>query len=321
MEKILPYKIGDKIGDREVIDIIKIKQGTLLKLKCKCGKEIKRLVGAIKRIGACKYCKIKSFEGTKQGKLTFLKHMGLQTWEARCDCGITKLVQKHYKSCGCEQYNRTNRTLEYFQKTKELIGLKHNKLKIIDVKLIGGSVFLECICVCGSVNFYIPCKLFRIKSCGCEKHNLVHMRGENHNNSKHKNFEIIALKELYFSGICSIKELCKIFNIRNSEIYGILREEEWKNAKVSKDIKKIPVPKKKIRRKFTVEELEGKTFGNQTILEILDKSKITVKSLVLVKCHCGNIRKIKLCTVIYNKGGCFNRCKNRTPIKSRAKKA
>jgi len=37
MGKILPYKIGDKIGDKEVIDIIKVK-GKLrrfYKLKCK----------------------------------------------------------------------------------------------------------------------------------------------------------------------------------------------------------------------------------------------------------------------------------------------
>ena len=319
MEKILPYKIGDKIGDREVIDIIKIKYNIFYKLKCKCGKEINKQFSKIK--SKCKSCQVKSFEGTKQGKLTFIKYMGLEKWEARCDCGITKIVKKSCMSCGCGQYRGITRALDFLERKKEMIGLKNGKLKIIGVKLIGNNTFLECRCECGNKKKYTISNFYICKSCGCEQHNLEHMRGSNHSRSNYKNYQIIALKELYFSKICSIKELCKKFNIKQKNIYAILREEIYKNAKISKDIKKFPIPKKWIRRKFTVEKLEGKTFGTQTILEILDKSKITSNSLVLVKCHCGNIRKITLNSVIYNKGGCFNRCKNRTPIKSRAKKA
>jgi len=306
MEKILPYKIGDKIGDREVIDIIKIRTNKCYKLKCKCGKEINKQFSKIK--SKCKSCQVKSFEGTKQGKLTFLKHMGNSKYEARCDCGITKIVNKSCMSCGCGQYRGITRALDFLERKKEMIGLKNCKLKIIGVKLIRNNSFLECICKCGNKKFYSTKYFYQNKSCGCGKYE--NRTGDNNSRTKFNISKILELKELYFSGMYSIKELCKIFNIRNSSVYQILREEIWKNAKIDKSIKKFSIPKR-YRKIYTIEELEGKTFGNQTILEILDKGKITSNSLALVKCHCGNIRKIKLCTVIHDRSSCCNKCRPR----------
>ena len=306
MGKILPYKIGDKIGDREVIDIIKIKYNKFYKLKCKCGKEINKQFSKIK--SKCKSCQVKSFEGTKQGKLTFIKYMGLEKWEARCDCGITKIVKKSCMSCGCGLRTGITKALRCLERKKEMIGLKNGKLKIIDAKLIGSRTFFECICKCGNKKFYSTKNFYQNKSCGCGKYE--NRTGDNNSRTKFNISKILELKELYFSGMYSIKELCKIFNIRNSSVYQILREEIWKRVEIDKSIKKHDIPKR-IIRKLTVEELEGKTFGTQTILEILDKGKITSNSLALVKCHCGNIRKIKLCTVIHDRSSCCNKCRPR----------
>jgi hypothetical protein len=97
-----------------------------------------------------------------------------------CDCGkitlakTTRLIKRQTKSCGCLRYKKgrhfTRSVPVVFQKTFDKIGLKINRLTIVDFKKeISKPISVMLKCECGNV-IIKPMKAFlrgRIKSCGC----------------------------------------------------------------------------------------------------------------------------------------------------------
>lgn len=129
--------------------------------------------------------------GKKYGKLTVLRRVkddsGYSTWECKCDCGNSVLVDSRRlrrgttTSCGCDKKGNVRKV---GGRTKDITGKRYGKLVALyplDKTENSGSVLWRCRCDCGNEVDVSVASLNRgnNKSCGClkkEYQRLVHDR-------------------------------------------------------------------------------------------------------------------------------------------------
>lgn len=224
-------KIGKVIGIYSVIGRESIlEKGKNARYRCICNLcKAETLVtnGALKSAKYCSACHKGYYPGKKINNITLLSRKGKGLWECCCDCGIamTKTVAKILKSknpCICLQ--RKSR-LEAAQKK---LGLKYANLRIVGIdSYTNGHIKLRVLCSCGNTIIRNNGNEFKSKSCGCRWHG--HMIGEKCHFSKMTGVEAASLKELYATGLYTIKNLQEMFSISRSQILNIVQRKMWKH--------------------------------------------------------------------------------------------
>lgn len=216
--------IGKKFGSLLVISH-EIYQGQRkLKVKCDCGNETYVESYRLRNQKNCFKCKAGFFPGKTTNGCELLKKLYEKKGEFKCHCGniFISRISSRVKDCGC-QYSKL-----YLGKLKDKIGNKFGKLKVINFKKGYQHNILVCKCKCGNVIEIINGHESRQNSCGClRKEN--NPRAEKKGNARFKNFEILSLRQLNSTGIYSVEELSKIYNISKNYISRIVNNHIWKN--------------------------------------------------------------------------------------------
>ncbi|MEK6880597.1 MAG: hypothetical protein AABY22_13355 [Nanoarchaeota archaeon] len=125
-----------------------------------------------------------NLEGKEFGNLTVLeraendKH-GKCRWLCKCSCGNYKIICSNQlmrgdtKSCGCLRYLLQLSQIAFHHRSIDIIGLKINKLKVLDVDYLSYDKKKRkkylCECECGKKILVLKKHLlsFKQKSCGC----------------------------------------------------------------------------------------------------------------------------------------------------------
>jgi hypothetical protein len=195
--------------------------------RCKCGNIIFATRYSLKTNKGCRACNRSHFPGKVIDGCTLLERINGLNWKMKCHCGkiyIKNLRSSANADCGCVV------DAEIMKKAREKIGMKFGKLKVIDVEPGFRHLQLVCKCKCGNIVKFNNGHECKKKSCGCLlKDN--NPRYERKGNARFKNHEIIALRELYQSGLYLKEDLAKMYEVSLNYISRILGNHIWKDLK------------------------------------------------------------------------------------------
>lgn len=282
MNKKYNFKLGDKVGNRTIIEY---KVARKFLTRCICGKEAYFDGKRFKSNPVCYNCLSQSHIGKRNFKLFFIKKIRSKIYEAKCDCGNICKVRLRAKSCGCHR-------LENLKKKNEVyIGVSFHHIKIL--KYLGkhseGGAYFLAKCVCGNKFEIKRPRLFLQQSCGCRPKDLF-ARGSNQGNSKYTEEQIRGMKELFASDMYSSREISEMFNIKETYMLEIIYGKAWKHITVGeKKLKSSKNYQNKLPKKIKKVEV-GEKYGEWTIIKSLPSRNRQAR--VLCRCSCGNVRDV-----------------------------
>ena len=302
--------IGQTFGELTILKIVDSRENSRLvrrcECRCSCGKITNPRVTTVTNgfIKSCGHARKKDYShliGQTFNELTILKVINskenfgtAQRCECRCSCGkitkprVTDVVNGSTRSCG----HLVGRTKRDYTK---LIGQTFNKLTILKVmnsKENSRTVQrCECRCSCGKITKPRVTDVIRgyIKSCG-------HAREKDYS---------------YLIGQ-TFGELTILKIIKTEENSKIIRKCECRCScgKITKP-RLTAVINSRVRscghvRKRDYAELIGQTFGELTILKIVDsKENSKLVRRCECRCSCGKITKPRIVAVM---NGCIKSC-------------
>lgn len=248
-----PYKGVDK------------KRKTILKLECKCicGEiffpyKINVVRGRTKQCARCSQSH--KMLNKKFGSLLVLERDFSEVYtsfKCKCDCGSISVIRDRHLKSGKDKRCKDCISSE-IQKVKEQDKLEVNKKKqkkIIDkdeyiqsfinkksgrltvssfLKLIkrkvGSRIVFSCYCECGNETTLRSDQIGIIKSCGCLQQEMLKLTqsGENNKRSKLTNVQVKEIRELFSSGLFTLTELSKTFNVHLGVISGVVKNKTYK---------------------------------------------------------------------------------------------
>ncbi len=229
---------GQQFGELFVVKKrtdIKRRGRTVYECRCSCGNTHFSLPDQLKRqkVVSCGKCFVYKNLGKKYGRLTIdrwdCSHKQANYVWCKCECGNEKkmhlslVVRGKIVSCGCKRSEVDN------NKAIAKIGKKFHNLKVIRVfrKTNDTCNWLECKCKCGVIVFLRSGHFGYTKSCGCLKYKTM-ATGERAGNSRLKNSEAIAIREMSLSKLYETKDLQKMFGVSESAIRRILNNQTYK---------------------------------------------------------------------------------------------
>ena len=222
--------VGKTYGNFTVLDNPIYKGIRCLLVKCKqCENTFHSSFFIIKNQKSCRRCRFGFHPGKVIDGITILEKLDKGKYKMKCFCGniFEKNPRKYLgklTGCGCMVH------LKYLNEVQNKIGKKFENLKIN--KILGntnGHYVLEMLCKCGKKFKVNNGHEFKGKSCGCN--NIKYLpKGENAPRSRFKNYEIIAMRELYTSGSYSINDLSDMYRCSNNYVYRIIKKMIWKHV-------------------------------------------------------------------------------------------
>ena len=299
--------IGQTFGELTILKIVDSKENSKLvrrcECRCSCGKitmpQVSVVInGYIKSCGHTRRMDYNQLIGQTFGELTILKIVDsredsriVRRCECRCSCGkitnprVTTVTNGFIKSCGHA------RKKDY----SHLIGQTFNELTVLKVmnskENSGTAQRCECRCSCGKITKPRVTDVIRgyIKSCG-------HAREKDYS---------------YLIGQ-TFGELTILKIIKTEENSKIIRKCECRCScgKITKP-RLTAVINSRVRscghvRKRDYAELIGQTFGELTILKIVDsKENSKLVRRCECRCSCGKITKPRIVAVM---NGCIKSC-------------
>lgn len=226
-EKASEY-VGKTFGKLTVLGIGIYKGRRALHVKCQCKNEYFKQIYELKNAQGCCRCRKGLYPGLVIDDLTLLEYLGNRKYKIKCICGnIFEAIPRKYRgilsTCGCKRRDK------FLNDAKKKVGSSYKFLTIS--KLLGnleGQYIFEMKCKCGNKILRQNGKEFKSDSCGClvKKNN---PKGEKRTQSKLKNHEVIAMRELYDSGEYSIESLSEMYNLNESYVTRIIRRWIWKS--------------------------------------------------------------------------------------------
>lgn len=153
----------------------------------------------------------------KFGRLKPIRYLENKKYECLCDCGNIIIVngallrKGHTKSCGCLTKDKTN-----------LVGLRFDRLLVIEKIIKNNKARLKCVCDCGKIIETCPNRLVnkKTRSCGCLARELSIQRGKLLKKEKHPCWNHELSKE---------ERECSQNRSLNPEL------KQWRNAVYRKD--------------------------------------------------------------------------------------
>jgi len=233
-------EIGKKYNFLTIISIEKVNGKSKALVSCECGNQAHLPITQIKSgqrkscgkclLGCKRYSSTKQRGtlkiGNKKGLLTIIKSIDDKTAIAKCDCGTEMEVKSHHlktmmPSCGC--YWKQKR----IENAKKYIGLKWGYLTI--KKFIGmlgrdgeTRAHYELKCKCGNIIQKEIGHMFDVFSCGCFQKESV-LKGQNNPQSKIKDIEVLAIRELFSSGLYTRHEIAKMMNLQYHHVCQLIK--------------------------------------------------------------------------------------------------
>ena len=216
-------RIGERSGKLTIVSVEREGRRIKYVVRCECGKTYSiNCYWQFTRSKSCKACSKGSWPGKVIGNCKMIKKVSRYQWEKECKCGNIFVGASLKTDCGCV---RKKKLLDEAQKK---VGMTYQNLTIEKISgFQDGHISFLMRCKCGKAFVMLNGHEFKNKSCGCVT-NLP--TGENASKASLKNFEVIAMRELYDSGLYTIDQLSAMYKKKSNYILRIVKKHIWKHV-------------------------------------------------------------------------------------------